>query len=252
MHGLIALSALYYAQTHDAQHDEFALISSQYQVIDLQAFTVKLQDVNEGSFEPYIFLATFLFIISITMHIAHSFMLVQGIKGRLAFKPVEAFPQAGPLGPLFGYTMPLLVGHAGPFQRRLDQLFELTRELDLTLEAMNAQSSCLLAIESLKTTCTACATDQSATRGRRMWLWPVSLPSFFVDLISNHHHVALVILAHYTTFTRPFEHKQRMNKGRSSKMMTAVETALDEHWKPWIAWPKKLLVEHINVDDMDL
>ncbi|KAG7045329.1 fungal zn binuclear cluster domain-containing protein [Colletotrichum scovillei] len=266
MHGLLALSSLHYAQTHPALHDEFALISSQYQDVALQAFAAKLQNANEGSFEPYFFLATFLFIISMCSitgqhdpdtviapkDLAQSFMLLQGIKSILVFKPVETCFQAGPLGPLFGHIMPLPIDHTGPFQRRLDQLFKLTRELSPTFEAMDAQSSCLLAIESLRTTYAACAADQTTTRARRIWLWPVSLPSFFVDLISNHHHVALIILAHYAAFTRPFEHRQWMNKGWSSKMMAAVETALDEQWRAWVDWPKRSIVEQIDVDEMGL
>ncbi|KXH45242.1 fungal Zn binuclear cluster domain-containing protein [Colletotrichum salicis] len=108
MYGLLALSALHYAQTHPAQRDEFALISWQYQDVALQAFTAKLQDFNEGSFEPYFFLAAFLFIISMCSitcqhdagtviapkDIAQSFMLVQGIKSMLVFKPVEPCSQA--------------------------------------------------------------------------------------------------------------------------------------------------------------
>ena len=33
--------------------------------------------------------------------------------------------------------------------------------------------------------------------------------------------------------------------------MASVECALDERWHEWIAWPKKALMEQIDVDEMD-
>jgi hypothetical protein len=94
MHGLLAVSALHYAQHHPGQRKEYILVSSHYQNLALNMFAVKLQDINEEKIEPYIYLATFIFILSLCSiperqdspspvtpsEIAQSFMLLQGAK----------------------------------------------------------------------------------------------------------------------------------------------------------------------------
>jgi hypothetical protein len=47
MHGLLAVSALHYAQHHPGQRKEYILVSSHYQNLALNMFAVKLQDINE-------------------------------------------------------------------------------------------------------------------------------------------------------------------------------------------------------------
>ncbi|KAJ3549678.1 hypothetical protein NM208_g377 [Fusarium decemcellulare] len=265
MHGLLALSALHYAQSHPEQRKEYSLMSSQYQSLALQMFAKKLPYISEENFEPYFLLATFIFILSMCSiadrddpdspappsDIAQSFMLLQGIKSICEFKPIETWSKDGPLAPLLQEHTPLPVKQTGAFQNRMEQLYILARGLSPTLSAINVQSSCLLAIESLRTTHAACTADTTAARARRIWLWPISLTHVFIDLISNKHHVALIILAHYAALTKPYEHPQWMNRGWSTNIIASVEYALDERWHEWIAWPKKSLLEEIDVDAMD-
>ncbi|KAJ4219571.1 hypothetical protein NW759_007959 [Fusarium solani] len=264
MHGLLGLSAMHYAQSHPDQRREYTLISSHYQSLAVQNFATKLQDINEDNFEPYFFLATFVFILSMCSiadrqdcglpaprDIAQSFILLQGIKSICEFKPIETWSRDGPLAPLLEQNEPLPVKRTGAFQNRMEKLYGLARELSPTFSVINVQSSCLLAIESLRTTHTACTTDTMSARARRIWLWPMSLTQVFIELISNNHHVALIILAHYAALTRPFEHPHWMNREWSSNVMASVECALDERWHEWIAWPKKALMEQIDVDEMD-
>ncbi|KAL6355024.1 hypothetical protein LRP88_12382 [Fusarium phalaenopsidis] len=264
MHGLLGLSAMHYAQSHPDQRREYTLISSHYQSLAVQNFATKLQDINEANFEPYFFLATFVFILSMCSiadrqdcglpaprDIAQSFILLQGIKSICEFKPIETWSRDGPLAPLLEQNEPLPVKRTGAFQNRMEKLYGLARELSPTFSVINVQSSCLLAIESLRTTHTACTTDTMSARARRIWLWPMSLTQVFIELISNNHHVALIILAHYAALTRPFEHPHWMNREWSSNVMASVECALDERWHEWIAWPKKALMEQIDVDEMD-
>ncbi|KIX04830.1 uncharacterized protein Z518_05701 [Rhinocladiella mackenziei CBS 650.93] len=105
LHGLLALSALHYAQNQPGLYKEYILISSQYQGLALRPFATKLQGINEGNCEPYLFLATFVFIISmcsitgqqapgmpvVPKDIAQSFMLLQGIKSICILKPMETW-----------------------------------------------------------------------------------------------------------------------------------------------------------------
>ncbi|KAF4973872.1 hypothetical protein FZEAL_9172 [Fusarium zealandicum] len=266
MHGLLALSALHYAQSHPSQRREYGLISSHYQSLALQIFATKLQDISEDNFEPYFFLATFIFILSMRSisdrqdsqspadpsDISQSFMLLQGIKSICEFKPIETWSRDGPLAPLMEREEPTPVNHTGAFQTRMDRLYTLARDLSPTFSAINEQSSCLLAIESLRTTQANCiAADTPSSRARRIWLWPVSLTHYFIELISQKHHVALIILAHYAALARPFEHPHWMNREWSSNVFASVENALEEKWHEWISWPKRSLLERIDVDEME-
>lgn len=103
MHGLLAVSALHYAQHYPNQRKEYILISSHYQNLALKMFTVKLQDINEDNIEPYFYLATFIFILSLCSiaerqdspspvtpgEIAQSFSLLQGAKSIYEFKSTD-------------------------------------------------------------------------------------------------------------------------------------------------------------------
>lgn len=265
MHGLLALSALHYAQNHEDERREYLVISSHYQSLAVQEFTAKLGAINEDNFEPFFFLATFVFIFSMCSiadfhepggvatpgDIAHSFMLLQGIKSILAFKPLETWSRDGPIKPLLVLVDPIVMKETGPFQDRMQDLYAIARTLSPTLETINVQSSCLLAIESLRTTHSVCTTADQVDQARHMWLWPSTVTTLFVDLIGTSHPVALVILAHYAALVRPFEQPHFMNRGWSQSIMTAVEDALDEKWTQWIEWPMKSLKEKIDVDQME-
>ena len=266
MHGLLALSAMHYGQSHPDERAKYDLMSSHYQNLALQVYTTRLHTINMENFEPYFFLATFIFIISMCSiadpqhlgdtitprDIGQSFSLLQGIKSITEFKPMETWSPEGPLGPFKEDVEAIHLKRDGPFQARMEQLYQLARELSPSLDVINVQSSCLLAIESLRTTHASCSPDvPPAVRARRIWLWPMSLTQFFVDLICDDHHVALIILAHYAALVRPFEHPKWMNRGWSDRALVSVEKHLDEDWRQWIEWPKQCLIRRIEVDDMD-
>ncbi|KAJ4188158.1 hypothetical protein NW767_012007 [Fusarium falciforme] len=266
MHGLLAVSALHYAQHHPGQRKEYILISSHYQNLALKIFAVKLQDINEENIEPYFYLATFIFILSLCSiaerqdspspvtpsEIAQSFMLLQGAKSIYEFKSTEIWSRDGPLAPLVEQDQPqaLPAKQTGAFHDRMDQLYALARGLSPTLDAINEKSSCLLAIESLRTIHSSCSADRSPSRARRIWLWPISLTHIFLELLSSSHYVALIILAHYAALAKPFENKHWMNQDWSANVMASVERTLEDKWQEWIAWPKRSIEQEINVDEM--
>ncbi|KAH7140365.1 hypothetical protein B0J13DRAFT_557573 [Dactylonectria estremocensis] len=265
MNGLLALSALHYAQCHPDQRREYMLISSHLQSLAVQSFSTRLQHISEDNFEPYFFLATFVFVISmcsIADHqdqgtppppsdIAQSFLLLHGVQSICDFKPMETWSRDGPLGPLLQDDSLPSLNPTGAFQTRMDRVYALARDLSPSFEAINVRSSCILALESLRTIHAACADETSGLRARRIWMWPISLTHVFIDLITKRHHVALILLAHYAALAKPFEHPHWMNRGWSSNVMASVEHALEEQWHEWIAWPKRSLLEGINVDEME-
>ncbi|KAH6877218.1 fungal Zn binuclear cluster domain-containing protein [Thelonectria olida] len=263
MHGLLAVSAVHYAHTHPEHRKEYVLVSNHYQTLALQFFASHLDEISRDSFEPYFFLATFIFLLTMwsishpeddekltPSAVAQSFQLLQGIKLIITFKPMEDWSQDGPLAPLIHSWQPAQTRHSGPFQARMDQLSVLARALAPSLDVINNQSSCLLAIESLRNTHSA-SHDRNVNLGaREIWIWPITLTRHFIDLISENHPVALIIVAHYAALARPFEHPSWVNQGWTTKVLAAIEAALDEASREWISWPMKSMQECIHVDEM--
>lgn len=266
MHGLLALSAQHYAQAYPDKRQKYALISSHYQSLALEVYSARLNSITEDNFEPYFFLATFIFIISMCSiadpqhvgdritpgDIAQSFMLLQGVKSICEIKPMQTWSPEGPLAPFMECEDLLDLNHTCAFERRMEQLHSLARARSPTLEAINVQSACLLAIESLKTTHVSCLLNvPKVTSGRRIWLWPMCLPPLFIELICDNHHVALIILAHYAALIKPFEHPKWMNRGWSDRTMAAIEAELGTEWHHWIDWPKEVLSKELEVEEME-
>jgi hypothetical protein len=263
MHGILAISAVHYAHTHPEHEKEYILVSNHYQTLALQFFASHLEEINSDNFEPYFFLATFIFLLTMwsishperderltPRAVAQSFHLLQGIKLIIAFKPMEDWSQDGPLAPLIHSWQPSQVKHSGPFQVRMDQLSALARNLAPSLDVINNQSSCLLAIESLRNTHSASHARTISLGAREIWIWPITLTRYFIDLISENHPVALIIVAHYAALARPFEHPSWVNKGWTTNVLAAVEASLDEASRAWLDWPKKSMQECIHVDEM--
>ncbi|KAH6957865.1 hypothetical protein BKA56DRAFT_637721 [Ilyonectria sp. MPI-CAGE-AT-0026] len=264
MHGLLAVSALHYAQTHPDEREEYLIISSHYQGLALQFFATRLGDISDDNFEPFFFLATFIFLWNIytfsdshqdakpvsTAEIAQSFKLLHGIKSICDARP-SGWREDGPLAPLFEQWEVFPVDRTGPFHAQMDRLYDLARDLNPSFDAINTQSSCLLAIETLRTTYAACMCDKSEKQAQRIWFWPITLTQVFMDLVKTNHPVALIILAHYAALARTFEKNNWINMGWSAKVMGAVETTLDEKWNEWLAWPFKSLRDEIDVNKMD-
>ncbi|KAJ3547802.1 hypothetical protein NM208_g1325 [Fusarium decemcellulare] len=265
MHGLLGVSALHYAHTHPDQEHEYTLVSSHYQNLALRYFTAHLPDLNDQNCKPFFFLGTFIFLLTTCSiarpresekpvtpeDIARSFLLIQGVKTIVSFKPIETWKQDGPLAPLIQMMDPVEVIQTGAFQTRMEHLSALARQVrPFGFDAINTQTACLLAIESLRTTHCACMSKHSMSVARRVWMWPMTLTQLFVDLIRSTDPLALIILAHYAALVRQYEHPDWINQGWSVNVMASVESSLDREWREWITWPKKSIQEGINVDDM--
>ncbi|CAH0053769.1 unnamed protein product [Clonostachys solani] len=265
MHGLLGVSALHYAHTNPQQEREFTFVSSRYQDLALQYFTTHLNDLNDQNFTPFFFLGTLIFLLATCSiakpqdtekpvspeEIARSFSLLQGVKSIISAMPTWIQNQDGPLAPLLQMMDPVEEKQLGGFQSRLERLSALTRETSpASLDAINVRTSCLLAIESLRTTYCACKGDQSLSGSRRVWTWPMTLTQLFIELIQIAHPLALIILAHYAALVRPHEHPDWVSHGWSGNVMISVASSLGPEWHEWLAWPQRSLRDNIDVNDM--
>ncbi|OHE90948.1 fungal Zn binuclear cluster domain-containing protein [Colletotrichum orchidophilum] len=268
MHGLLALSALHYAYIHPQERKKYDIISVNHQNVALRFFALRLNDINKHNCEAYFFLATLIFIVSICSvahseslgrsvalsDVSQSFMLLHGVKGILDFQPIEAWRQRG--GPLDALLRPPSLTQGGwmsssPFQKRLDAITALAREVPASFtEVINPQSVCVLALEGLRR-----AHQISRSEGEKpggVWGWSATLPAMFIEMVGSGHPTALVILAHYTALAKPCEKADWICDGWSGAVMRLVERTLDDEWKPWIEWPKRSVLERIDVDDMEV
>ncbi|KAH8651172.1 hypothetical protein BX600DRAFT_100267 [Xylariales sp. PMI_506] len=264
MHGLLAISALHYSQAHPEDRREYSIISTQYQNLAINYFATRLGDINETNCEPYFLLATMIFVLTncsinnthgrdspvTAAEVAQTFMMLQGIKTILDFKPLQRWNQGGPLAPLLDEPSELQIPDRDTaFTARLDGLIALTRELNPSFDVISARSSCVLALESLRSTYCACTDPQARRRGRYMWLWPMTLPQKFIELISASSPIALIILAHYAALVNSYEHRTWVTRGLGASFMSMVERALEPPWHKHIVWPKRCVLEERHVDD---
>ncbi|KAK6223623.1 fungal Zn binuclear cluster domain-containing protein [Colletotrichum tabaci] len=275
MHGLLALSAMHYASLHPHEQKKWDIISVHHQNLALRSFALRLNDINKDNCEAYFFLATLIFILSIYSvahgtrlgravsldNVSQCFMLLHGIKGIIEFQPIEEWRQRG--GPLDTILRAAEVPPGGswsssPFQKRLDAVTVLAREVRASFaEVINPQSVCVLALESLRRTHQICksADDEldGVDKSGAAWAWAANLPPLFIEMIDNRHPTALVILAHYAALARLFEQASNwLFYGWSDTVMSLLDEALDDEWRPWIQWPKRSLTERIDVDDMEV
>ncbi|KAK1993478.1 fungal Zn binuclear cluster domain-containing protein [Colletotrichum falcatum] len=268
MHGLLALAALHYADVHPQERKKWDIISVNHQNLALRFFTLRLTDIDRDNCEAYFLLATLIFVVSICSvahsgslgravsldDVAQSLRLLHGVKGILDFQPIEVWRERG--GPLEALLRPPVLppGRAwssSPFQRRLDAVTALAREVPASFVTLiNPQSACVLALESLRRTHHLCRDASSKSTG--VWGWSTTLPALFVEMIGNRHPTALVILAHYAALRWPCEKTDWVSDGWSAAVMGLVDEALDDEWRPWIEWPKRSLTERIEVDDMEV
>jgi hypothetical protein len=265
MHGLLALSALHYAHAHPDQRREYAIISSAYQDLALQHFSPCLHTINEENCEAFFLLATFIVVLALATisnpqdedkvitakDVASMFSLMPGMQTILDFKPMERWQREGSLDVLLQQFEEPTRMLSGMFQRRMEKLSILAREIPPRFTVINERSACLIAIESLTSTYSITAHSESPLSARWVWAWSNTLPQLFIDMIGNSHPLALVILAHYAALTRAFEDQSWVSQGWSTSVLRVVERDLDASWRDWILWPKKCVENGHIFDNMD-
>jgi hypothetical protein len=273
MYGLLAVTALHYAHLHPEERKIYVLESRHYQRLALASFKSQLTDINETNWQSYFVLATFISRLS-TNSIAHpqdrdgpitpdqvaqSFDMIRGTGGMLT-SPSSArlWMSSGSNGPLMAIlrtpeAQP--VPRNGPFMMCLERLAIAAREhlttldnlLDATLDNINARSSCLVALESLRNTyASAAITVQGA---RLVWAWPYRLPQGYLDLLRASHPISLVILAHFAALAMGFERLHWERVGWSASVLDVVDrSVVDAKWRAWLEWPMSCVRTGCDVD----
>lgn len=273
MHGLLAVAALHYAYTHPTQRRRYTLISAHHQNVMLPFFATRLNDINEANCEAYFFLASLIFVLSLCWvahhdtlersisprDVSQSFILLQGARGILGFRPIQKWRESGPLSQILrdpaSIPPPGAQGtssrSSSRFLARLDRITALARRLlPTTPEVINPQTACILALEALRTTYATCRS--TAARPVSAWAWPVHLPDLFIEMLGSGHGAALVILAHFAALARPYETRTWASEGWGRGVVMMVEqSGIEGEWLAWMDWPRRSIVNEVDVDDMD-
>lgn len=127
----------------------------------------------------------------------------------------------------------------GPFATRLDHISTAIAQTTAAPEAAGARASCTLANDALKRV----YADLLAGAGARardaspVMTWPIVLPSDFRDFVGRRWPVALVVLAHYAALLRCFADRWYLGRW-SERVFEALEGALEEPWRGWLAYPR--------------
>ncbi|EXK24246.1 hypothetical protein FOMG_19018 [Fusarium oxysporum f. sp. melonis 26406] len=124
------------------------------------------------------------------------------------------------------------------FKAQIEALREIALPSEVTLICRNA-------LDGLLTTFEAIAAPRSSYA--HVWLWAFTLPQAFLEFVSEHEPFALVLLAHYATLVRCFEHDHWYIQGWSARVLVAVQGALLESWKPWLEWPVQCIQRGLDV-----
>ncbi|OHW90095.1 fungal Zn binuclear cluster domain containing protein [Colletotrichum incanum] len=241
LHGILAVAAIHVAHCNPEKRDEYATISTRHQNVALSKFSPGLSEIGEKNADAYVLHAICIFLLNtysianphgpITpKDVAQSFILLQGIKSILTLPFAHQYIYSGPLARwLYQGGVEPAVG--GNYSSKIDDLLNLTRSMAPSDDTTTCQS----ALEGLKITFAAVSTPQH--RSGLVWRWAVSLPQSFLELISQNHPMALVILMYYAALVHASERNMWYLFGWGNNVASALDKAIQEPWREWIQWP---------------
>ncbi|MCJ1340141.1 hypothetical protein MMC09_005435 [Bachmanniomyces sp. S44760] len=69
-----------------------------------------------------------------------------------------------------------------------------------------------------------------------LFLWVESMPQLFLELLSELRPEALILFAHSCVMMKKMSQYWYI-EGVAESILSAIKATLDDHWRPWIAWP---------------
>lgn len=265
MHGLLAVGALHYAFVHPDKRREYNLLSTHYQNLMLPYLAASLDSIDEDNCDAYFFLAMLISVLSLCWithsetlgrtispsDVAQSFKFLQGVKGILDFRPIEEWRRSGHLAHLLRSPIkPSQSVTPSRYLARLEKVTRLARQLPASLEVINTQTACILALESLRTTYNLFRNREE--RPGSVWTWVFHLPNLFLEMMNKGEPTSLVILAHFAALARLHERGNWVRQGWSVSVIDTVDRNLDAEFQEWIEWPKRSIIEGFDIDDVNI
>ncbi|OHF03949.1 hypothetical protein CORC01_00811 [Colletotrichum orchidophilum] len=251
LHGILAVAAIHRAHLNPEKRDENANLSVRHQNIALSQFSPGLSEIGENNADAYVLHAICIFLLNTysianpqgpitSKDVAQSFILLQGIKSILTLPFAHRYISNGPLARwLYQGGVEPAVG--GNFASKVDDLLNLTRSMAPSDDTTTCQS----ALEGLKITFAAVSSPKH--RSGLVWRWAVSLPQPFLELMSQNHPMALVILMHYAALVNATERNMWYLVGWGRNVASALDQAIQEPWREWIQWPLRCIREGVDI-----
>ncbi|OLN96731.1 Sterol uptake control protein 2-like protein 2 [Colletotrichum chlorophyti] len=251
LHGILALSAIHLSYLNPDQSDKYNTISARHQDISLKKFSPGLAEIGESNADAYVLHAICIFLLNTysiakphgpitSRDVAQSFILLQGIKSILTLPFAHRYISNGPLARWL-YQGAVEPGTGGGYASKIDDLLNLTRSMAPSDDTTTCQS----ALEGLKITFANVSTPQHRTG--LVWRWAVSLPQPFLELMSQNHPMALVILMYYAALVNAFERKLWYLRGWGANVASALDQAIQEPWREWVQWPLRCIREGVDI-----
>ena len=252
LRGLLAVAAYEMCYQRPDKRQEYHLIASNYQSLALASYRETLQDVNESNCHALFAFSCILIVMAFASStkeqpsdfnsdVLQWFYLLRGANMVLNMHADNI--RCSFLKPLLDEmdTMKTTATYTIPNADRITDLFRLCGVSNHEREVSQTYT---LAIHSLLSTFTQASVclnrDESTVLAS--FVWPITLPPRFLDLLSEKQPEALVILAHYCVVIFWGEHSDTwFLTGWASYMLETIKRSIPESWQEHLKWPDEMI-----------
>ncbi len=253
LRGILAVSAYHMGAHRPDRKAELDLVASNHQTLALTSFQETLADVNETNCHALFAFSCLIIVMAFASNtkakpsdfnteVLQWFYLLRGASIVLHMHS-EAIKCSflKPMLDEMAYT-DTTAAHTIPDADRITDLFRICGVSSHEREVSQAYT---MAISSLLSTFTQTSICRSRGEGIILagFVWPITLPPKFVDLLSEKQPEALVVLAYYCLIVHWGEqgrHAAWFLKGWGRYMLETVKDLLPESWHEHLGWPDEM------------
>jgi hypothetical protein len=252
LRGILAVSALHMCHLSPTRRDSLALCASKHQSIALGVFQDTLNQVDVSNC-----VAIFAFsCITVVLTFASPrssgnvgfqkdlfdwFHMIRGCNSVLQTQWDTVSHSF--LAPLLkkGMVHETAASHNIPDCNRVTDLLRLCATGSLTHEDQETANAYALAIHELLNAYTQVSIlmDRKQDFVPVIFVWPVSIPQRYLDMLRDRQPEAMIILAYYAVLLRRVDNQWFMH-GWARYLVTLIHAALDEEWHEWLTWPREM------------
>ncbi|RMZ90040.1 hypothetical protein DV736_g2744, partial [Chaetothyriales sp. CBS 134916] len=252
LRGLLAVAAFEMCQSHPDQKAEYEVLASHHQSLALASYRETLQDVNASNSHAVFAFSCVLIVMAFASStkeqpsdfnsdILQWFYLLRG--ANMVLNMHADTIRCSFLEPLITemdtvkttptYTIP-----------DTDQISDLFRICGIPNHEREVAQTYSLAIHSLLSTFTQVSVCRNSNESPVLasFVWPITLPPQFLDLLSEKQPEALVILAYYCVVIYWGELDNTwFLRGWASYMLETIKQSVPENWRDHLKWPDEII-----------
>ena len=250
LRGLLAVTAYEICYQHPEKRHEYQLVASNYQSLALASYREILQQVDESNCHALFAFSCVLIVMSFASStkqqpsdfnsdVLQWFYLLRG--AHIVLNMHSEHIRNSFLKPLLDEmdTMKTTAAYTIPDADHITDLFRICGN-----DEREVAQTYTLAVHSLLST----FTQASLCRTRRespvlaSFVWPITLPPRFLDLLSEKQPEALIILAHYCVVIFWGEQDDTwFLAGWASYMLATIKQSVPESWHEHLKWPDEMI-----------